>query len=77
MSRARTARAHATPRYRRSPNVVSYWDDTRLVFHNFATGRRIGGTALTIGLLDYFDTWKPRPLSWNDRAFRGPSCATL
>ncbi len=38
---------------------MSYWDDTRLVFHNFATGRRIGGTALTIGLLDYFDTWKP------------------
>jgi SagB-type dehydrogenase family enzyme len=47
------------PRYRRSPHIVSYWADGRLVFQNFATGRRLAGTALTIGLLDYFDTWKP------------------
>jgi SagB-type dehydrogenase family enzyme len=46
-------------RYRRSPHIVSYWADGRLVFHNFATGKRVAGTALTIGLLDYFDSWKP------------------
>jgi SagB-type dehydrogenase family enzyme len=45
-------------RYRRSPNLVSYWLDGRLVFHNFATGSRVAGTALTIGLLDYFDDWR-------------------
>jgi SagB-type dehydrogenase family enzyme len=38
--------------------VVSYWRRGRLVFHNFATGARVAGTALTIGLLDYFDDWR-------------------
>jgi SagB-type dehydrogenase family enzyme len=45
--------------FRRSPHIVSYWADGRLVFHNFATGIRATGTALTIGLLDYFHTWRP------------------
>jgi len=45
--------------YRRSPHIVAYWADGDLVFHNFATGIRASGTALTIGLLDYFDTWRP------------------
>jgi SagB-type dehydrogenase family enzyme len=49
----------AETRYRRSPHIVSYWVHGRLVFHNFATGKRVAGTALTIGLLDYFDSWKP------------------
>ena len=49
----------AETRYRRSPHLVSYWVNGRLVFHNFATGKRVAGTALTIGLLDYFDSWKP------------------
>ena len=49
----------ADPRYRRSPHIVSYWSAGRLLFHNFATGGRVAGNALTIGLLDYFDTWKP------------------
>ena len=48
----------ASTHYRRSPHIVSYWADGRLVFHNFATGKRVAGTALTIGLLDYFDSWK-------------------
>lgn len=47
-----------TTRYRRSPHLVSYWADGQLIFHNFATGARVAGTAITIGLLDYFDTWK-------------------
>ena len=50
---------NAETSYRRSPHIVSYWSHGQLVFHNFATGSRVAGTALTIGLLDYFDTWKP------------------
>lgn len=49
----------AVPQYRRSPNLVSYWAGDDFLFHNYATGARVAGTALTIGLLDYFDTWKP------------------
>src|SRR6185503_16706405 len=45
--------------YRRSPHLVSYWSGQHLVFHNFATNTRVGGSALTTGLLDYFDTWRP------------------
>src|SRR2546428_3411569 len=47
--------------FRRSPNIVSYWSQGKLVFHNFATGTRVGGSALIIGLLDYFDRWRPSP----------------
>jgi len=45
-------------RFRRSPHIVSYWSGGTLVFHNFATGHRVAGSALTIGLLDYFDEWR-------------------
>jgi SagB-type dehydrogenase family enzyme len=38
--------------------VVAYWTDDGIVFHNFATGVRVAGEALTIGLLDYFSSWK-------------------
>lgn len=51
--------AAAASCYRRSPHIVSYWARGGLLFHNFATGTRVAGTALTIGLLDYFDAWKP------------------
>src|SRR5688500_18124055 len=44
--------------FRRSPSLVGYWSDDRVVFHNFATGTVYTGTALTIGLLDYFSSWK-------------------
>jgi len=37
---------------------VCYWAGGRLLVHNFATGVRVAGNALTLGLLDYFDTWK-------------------
>jgi len=45
--------------YRRSPNIVSYWSHGKLVFHNFATGGRVAGSALVIGLIDYFSDWRP------------------
>ena len=38
---------------------MSYWSEGVLAFHNFATGHRVGGDALTIGILDYFDDWRP------------------
>jgi len=38
---------------------VSYWAGGRLLCHNFATGARVAGNALTLALLDYFDAWKP------------------
>lgn len=44
--------------FRRSPNIVCYWSQNELVFHNFATGQRVVGTALAIGLLDYFHDWR-------------------
>ena len=49
----------ATLLYRRSPNVVAFWAGDRLLCYNFATGTRVAGNALTLALLDYFDTWKP------------------
>jgi SagB-type dehydrogenase family enzyme len=44
--------------FRRSPHVVCYWSKGDLVFHNYATGKRVAGNALTIGLLDYFTDWR-------------------
>jgi SagB-type dehydrogenase family enzyme len=44
--------------FRRSPSLVAYWSADTVVFHNFATGTIVTGTALTIGLLDYFSSWK-------------------
>jgi SagB-type dehydrogenase family enzyme len=43
---------------RRSPHVVCYWSKANLVVHNYATGKRVAGNALTIGLLDYFTEWR-------------------
>ena len=34
----------AATRYRRSPHIISYWAEGRLLFHNFATGARVAGT---------------------------------
>jgi SagB-type dehydrogenase family enzyme len=48
-------------RFRRSPNILSYWSRGQLVFHNFATATTVRGTAPIIGLLDYFDRWRPLP----------------
>lgn len=44
-------------RYRRSPNVVSYWTEEGFVFQNFATGLRSGGDPLAVEILDFFDDW--------------------
>src|SRR5262245_32913450 len=46
-------------RYRRSPWIVAYWTGDGIVFHNFATSATVAADALTIGLLDFFSSWKP------------------
>jgi SagB-type dehydrogenase family enzyme len=43
---------------RRSPHLIAYWNNDSICFHNYATGARVGGTALTIGLLDFFSEWR-------------------
>jgi SagB-type dehydrogenase family enzyme len=45
--------------YRRSPHVVSHWAGDRLVFHNFATGRRIAASPVVTEVLHVFDEWRP------------------
>jgi SagB-type dehydrogenase family enzyme len=57
-------------RYRRSPHIVSYWAHGRLVFHNYASGRRVAGNALTIGLLDYFSDWRGADMLMSRSALR-------
>lgn len=44
--------------YRRSPHIVAYWANGRLLFHNYARGSTHAGDALTIGLLDFFAEWR-------------------
>jgi SagB-type dehydrogenase family enzyme len=47
-------KAGATPVYRRSPFLVSYWLGKLLVFENFATGHLITADPLTCAVLDFF-----------------------
>jgi SagB-type dehydrogenase family enzyme len=44
---------------RRAPWLVSYWQDDRLVFENYATGVRISAHPLTSQILEFFDRWRP------------------
>jgi SagB-type dehydrogenase family enzyme len=45
--------------FRRSPYLVSYWRDNRLILENYATGRRAPGAPLVHEILDHFDRWRP------------------
>lgn len=45
-------------RFRRSPHIVSFWRDRRLVFHNYASGSRVHGDPLVCELLDQFGDWR-------------------
>lgn len=45
--------------FRRSPFVVSYWQDGQLVFENFATGVRASAAPIACEVLDFFDRWRP------------------
>lgn len=59
VSARNASRGRDAVRYRRSLHLVAYWSDRELIFENYATGSRCIGTALTIGLLDYFSDWRP------------------
>jgi SagB-type dehydrogenase family enzyme len=48
----------ATISYRRSPHVVCHWAGARLIFHNFATGRRIAADPAVAEVLHVFDDWR-------------------
>jgi SagB-type dehydrogenase family enzyme len=48
----------AAPRVRRSPHLVLYWRQGRLILHNYASGRRVSGDPLLCRLLDYCGAWR-------------------
>jgi len=45
--------------YRRSPYIVSYWQDRHLVFENYARRTLVGAAPLTCEILHFFDRWRP------------------
>jgi len=44
--------------FRRSPHVISFWQDGRLVVFNYATGVSAQGTALAVEVLDELSEWR-------------------
>jgi len=52
----KTVKAGASPVYRRSLFLVSYWLGKHLVFENFATRRRITADPITSTILDFFQS---------------------
>jgi SagB-type dehydrogenase family enzyme len=45
-------------RYRRSPFLISYWEDDRLHFHNYLSGKVTAVSGETAEVLDFFDNWQ-------------------
>jgi SagB-type dehydrogenase family enzyme len=45
--------------FRRSPFVIIYWKNGRLLFHNFATGAILAADPVTEEILAAFDDWQP------------------
>lgn len=45
-------------RYRRSPHIICYWEDGRLVFENYARHVRVAAAPLACEVLDFFDEWR-------------------
>lgn len=59
----RLIRLSSQPAFRRSPFLVCYWDGGRMVFHNYATSRRIAAEPITCDILQFLDRWRsPRDL---------------
>lgn len=44
--------------YRRSPFLVSYWKDNKILFQNYLTGKVVNASPDTVELLDFFDDWR-------------------
>jgi SagB-type dehydrogenase family enzyme len=45
-------------RFRRSLFLISYWEEDRLFFHNYLSGKIVGASAETAEVLDFFDDWQ-------------------
>jgi SagB-type dehydrogenase family enzyme len=45
-------------RFRRSPHLIWYWKDGRLLLHNYATGRVVSSTPLVCEILNFFGDWR-------------------
>ena len=50
--------APATPRFRRARHLVFYWQGSRLVVHNYATGQRVAATPPLTLLLAHCGEWR-------------------
>ena len=46
-------------RLRRSPWIVSYWDESGLVCHNYLNHERFTAAPIITTVLDFFNDWKP------------------
>jgi SagB-type dehydrogenase family enzyme len=45
-------------RYRRSPFLISYWEEDRFYLQNYLSGKVVGASAETAEVLDFFDHWQ-------------------
>ena len=45
--------------YRRSPYLVCYWEERRLVFENYANLARVAAAPITFDILNCFSDWRP------------------
>src|SRR5262245_31740494 len=43
----------------RSPHLVLYWREDRLVLHNYALDRTVAVRPLVVDVLEQFESWKP------------------
>jgi SagB-type dehydrogenase family enzyme len=44
--------------FRRSPFLVSYWNDAELVFENYATGKGVTAAPIATEVLNFFSRWR-------------------
>jgi SagB-type dehydrogenase family enzyme len=51
-------RSSSIARYRRSPHLVVYWRDNRLVARDFISGRVVRAAPAVLGTLEFFSRWR-------------------
>ena len=61
-ARQRRTRFDLSTGFRRSPHVVSFWQEGRLIIFNYATGVSVPSTPLVVELLDALTEWR----TWTD-----------
>ena len=52
-------RTGATPTYRRSPALISYWQDGTLLLENYARREKTEATPIVLEVLDALTDWQP------------------